>query len=157
MLFNDKIYFLVKGKCSQHVGWLTGEPIRELCMINLWIILPDRCFGVFSAPTELDHCFPVEGMINAEKCKWVVEKKVVVDLANAFLDGSGVFQQELTPCHKTKKWWITLNIKILVLDLPGNSADLNLTKNLWSLIKLWLRSDDCTTKIRFIKVLIWMW
>ena len=41
--------------------------------------------------------------MNAENYIQVVEKKVVANLANAFLDGPGVFQHDSVPCHKTKR------------------------------------------------------
>ena len=80
---------------------------------------------------------PIEGMMNAEKYIEVVKKKVIADLANAFLDGSGVFQQDLAPCHKAKKVIDYMKkMKITVLDWPGNYSDFNPIENLWSIIKL---------------------
>ena len=59
-------------------------------------------------------------MINAEKYLEVAEKKAVADLANAFPDGSGVFQKDSAPCHKAKKVMNYMKkIKITVLDCQG--------------------------------------
>ena len=50
--------------------------------------------------------------------------RVVANLANAFPDGSGVYQQDSTPCHKAKKVMNYMKkMKITVLDWPGNSPD----------------------------------
>ena len=69
--------------------------------------------------------------MNAEKDIKVVEKKVVADLANAFPDRSVVFQRDSAPCHKAKKMMNNMKkMKILVLDWPGNSPDLNPIGNL---------------------------
>ena len=75
--------------------------------------------------------------MNAEKYTKVGEKKVVDDLANAFPDGSRVFQHGSAPVMDYMK-----KIKITVLDCPGNCPDLNPIKNLLSIIKPRLCSED---------------
>ena len=40
---------------------------------------------------------PIEAIINSEKYIQVLDKKVVRDLANAFPDGSRLFQQDSAP------------------------------------------------------------
>ena len=94
-------------------------------------------------------------MMNSKKYIKVVKKKVVADLANAFPDGSGVFQHNSAPFHKAKKVMDYLKkMKITILDLPGNSTHLNPIENLWSIVKLRLRSEDCTTKTKLIEAII---
>ena len=80
------------------------------------------------------------------------------DLENAFPDGSGIFQQDSAPCHKSKKvtkFFESKNITVLVW--PGNSPDLNPFENLWSIIKNRLRSEDCTTKHKLVEAIIRVW
>ena len=97
-------------------------------------------------------------MTNAEKYIKVVEKKVVDDLSNAFPNGSGVFSHDSAPCHEAKQVMAYIKkIKITVLDGPGNPPDLIPIENLWSIITLQLRSEDCITKAKLMKAIIRMW
>ena len=57
-------------------------------------------------------------------------------MQKAFSDESGIFQQDLAPCHspkKVKKFLSDHNIS--VLDWLGNSPDLNLKEKLWAITK----------------------
>ena len=53
-----------------------------------------------------------------------------------FPDGSGYFQQDNAPCHKSRKtlgWLAQKNVN--VLDWLPSSPDLNPIENLWSIVK----------------------
>ena len=68
-----------------------------------------------------------------------------------------MFQNDSAPCHKAKKVMdYKKKIKIMVLDWPDNSPDLHPIENLWSIIKLRLRSEDYTTKTKHIEAIIWI-
>ena len=72
-----------------------------------------------------------------------------------FPDGSGVFQQDLAPCHTSKQVKkFTNENHIKVLEWPGNSPDLNPIENLWSIRKQRLRTMNCTSKEKLIQALI---
>ncbi len=50
--------------------------------------------------------------------------------------GCTIFQQDSAPCYKAKTVinWCAQN-RITLLQLPGNSADLNPIENLWEIVK----------------------
>ena len=74
---------------------------------------------------------PVEGMMNSEKYLDVLTKKVIPKMVRKFPEGSGIFQQDLAPCHTSRKVKNFINLhNISVLDWPGNSPDFHPIENL---------------------------
>jgi len=79
-------------------------------------------------------------------------------MQKAFSCGKGIFQQNLAPCHcskKVKKFLSDNNIE--VLKWPGDSPDLNPIENLWAIIKKELQNYDCTTTTKLIGATISIW
>ena len=101
---------------------------------------------------------PVEGMMNSEKYLHVLTKKIIPEMARKFPKASGIFQQDLAPCHTSRKVKTFINLNnILVLDWPGNSPDLNLIENLWSIMKIHLLRRNCSTMVKLIEAIIDCW
>ena len=100
----------------------------------------------------------VKGMMNSEKYTDVLTKKVTLEMARRFPEGLGVFQQDLAPCHTSRKVKNVFALKnISVLDWPRTSLDYNPIENLWSIIKLQLRRKVCTTVAKLIEAIIECW
>ena len=79
-------------------------------------------------------------------------------MVRKFSEGSGIFQQDSAPCHTRRKVKNFINLNsISLLNWPGNSPDLNLIEDLWSIIKLRLRRRDCTTMVKLIEAIIDCW
>lgn len=75
-----------------------------------------------------------------------------------FSDGSGIFQQDLVPCHTGRavpKFF--KDNQTNVLDWTEKSPYLNPIEDLWVIIKVCLRSKDYTTKIKLNESIIQIW
>ena len=112
------------------------------------------CFSFYG----IGSLHPVEGMMRSQQYIEVVQRRVIPEMNQLFPDGSGVFQQDLAPCHTSKQVKNFMNENhIKVLEWPGNSPDLNPIKNLWSICKQRLCTMDCTSKKKLIQALIQVW
>ena len=158
VMFSDESHFFVQRHRSQHVRRSPGEKVRG-CHIDQCVKHTEKkmfwgCFSYAGAGS----LHPIHGMMNSAHYVEVTEEKVIPDMRKVFPDGSGVFQQDLAPCHMSK---VVTNFfkrnKIKVLDWPGNSPDLNPIENLWSIIKCRLRKMDCTTKTKLIEATMQLW
>ena len=94
-------------------------------------------------------------MINSEKYKNILETHLLIILQSRFPDGDGIFQQNLAPCHTSKKLKKFFEeAAINVLEWPGNIPDLNTVENLWAIVKAKLRKCDCSTMKKLITAVI---
>jgi len=101
---------------------------------------------------------PATGMMNSDAYMEVLQRKLIPEMLKQFPAGDGTFQQDLAPCHtsrKVKKFMQDNNIN--TLTWPGNSPDLNPIENLWGIVKKRLRKHDCTTKIKLIEAILQIW
>ena len=158
VMFIDESHFEVQGKRCQYVRRSIGEPIRE-GHIEQHVKHPAKVMFwgsfCFSGPIRL---VPVSGMMNSDKYIDIISKKVAPDLINTFPNGEGIFQQDLAPCHTSKKSMKAFQDEnIQVLQWPGNSPDVNPIENLWAIVKKRLRNHDCTCKDKLISAIIKIW
>ncbi|CAG9832697.1 unnamed protein product [Diabrotica balteata] len=101
---------------------------------------------------------PIEGMMSSQKYKSMLEKYLDKQLQKSQPQGGAILQQDSAPCHKSNEMMAFFkDKKINVLDLPGNSPDLNHFENLWAICKARLRKIDCTTKTKMIEAAIQVW
>ena len=158
VIFSDETHMFVQGHRSQHVRRSQNEKIRN-SHIDQRVKHPQKkmfwgCFSFYG----IGSLHPVEGMMCSQQYIEVVQRRVIPEMNRLFPDGSGVFQQDLAPCHTSKQVKKFMNENhIKVLKWPGNSPDLNPIENLWSICKQRLRTMDCTSKEKLIQALIQVW
>ena len=86
--------------------------------------------------------------MNSDKYKDILENYLLQILSDSDSWVGRVFQQDLAPCHISKKMQtFFVQTSITLLDWPTNSPDLNAIGNLWAIIKRNLSKYDCSTKI----------
>ena len=96
--------------------------------------------------------------MNSDKNKDILANYLLHILSDSDSRAGKVFQQDLAPCHISKKMQTFFaQIGITLLDWPGNSPDLNLIENLWEIIKRKLSKYYCSTKISLIEAIIRIW
>ena len=98
---------------------------------------------------------PKNVTMNAIRYKNVLEDHLIQFLQ---IHDCSVFMQDGAPCHKAKliTEWLK-NKNITLLDWPGNSPDLNPIENMWSIMKLKLQNEDCSTVEKLKKNIQILW
>ena len=158
VMFSDESHFLVRGKHSQFVCKSAGEMLTSHHINESVKHPPKKMFWGGFIWKGVGSLVPIEGMMNTNKYIDVLKRRAFPDLKRAFPGENGIFQQDLSPCHSSRK---TVKFfqenQVSVLDWPGNSPDLNPIENLWAIVKCWLRKMDCTTSKKLVEAIIHIW
>ena len=158
VVFSDETHFSVQGQKAQYVRKFVNETPKS-SHYNQTVKYPQKTmfWGSFSFHGVQELC-RVDGMMNSGKYLNVLSDIVVPNMTKLFPDNSGIFQQDLAPCHTSKqvKEFFKEN-NLNVLEWPGNSPDLNPIENLWAIPKLRLRNHDCTTLAKLHEVVFELW
>ena len=78
-------------------------PLRKATLIKLPNTPPKKMFWGCFCYYGVGPLEPIEGVINSEKYLDVLTKKVKSEMARKFPESSGIFQQDLVPCHTSQK------------------------------------------------------
>ena len=151
MIFADESHFEVRGHKSAVVGRSKGEDIRPEHIQQTPKHPPKKMFwGSFTAKGP-GRLIVIEGMMKSDKYKATLHSYLLPVLERDFADGNCIFQQDLAPCHTSKKMRTFFEEKdITILDWSGNSPDLNSIENLWAVIKSRIEKTDCLTAQKLI-------
>ena len=103
IMFNDQSHFFVKGKHNQFVRKSARERLSA-SHINHSVKHPQKktFWGSFTWK-GVGSLVPVEGMINTDRYIDALRRRAFLDLKRVFPDGNRIFQQDLAPCHSSKK------------------------------------------------------
>lgn len=158
VLFSDETHFLVQGCRSKFVRKGVDEKLTAAHLVQTVKHPVKKMFwGCFSYKGT-GKLIPVEGMMNSEKYKEMLETCLSRELEKIQAAGEPIFQQDSAPCHVSKKMLKYFkDKKVTLLDWPGNSPDLNPIENLWAICKARLLKMDCTTKGKMIEAVIQVW
>ena len=158
VVFTDETHFLVQGQKSRYVRKFVSEQLRSV-HLDQNVKHPQKVmfWGSFCY-SGVQELYRVEGMMNSDKYINVVDEIVLSNMNKLYPDGSGIFQQDLAPCHTSKKVKEFFSKKgLTVLQWPGNSPDINPIENLWAIIKQRLQSYDCTTLEKLQNAVFELW
>ena len=96
--------------------------------------------------------------MNSDKYKAISETHLLPSMTSDFPDGDGIFQQDHTLYHTSRKMRTFFEESGLeILGWPGNSPDINPIENLWAIIKQRLLKEDCSTMAKLISAVIRTW
>ena len=104
----------------------------------------------------------VTGNMNAEKYLDVIKTRLAPQLRDWYGSESPpdfIYMHDGAPCHKAIRITNALrdDLKLKVLDWPGNSPDMNPIENLWDMLKVKISKDNPTTRNALIVSLIKYW
>ncbi|KAJ4433945.1 hypothetical protein ANN_16264 [Periplaneta americana] len=121
VLFSDESYFEVHGHRVSYVRKgsekVTGAHLQQAPKyppkVMFW-----GCF-THEGPGAL---IPIKGMMNSDKYIHLLEIRIVPQLQKSFLDGRGVFQQGVAPCHTSRKTTEFFNKKYIQDEIDVESV-----------------------------------
>lgn len=157
VIFSDESHFLYRVRGA---SMFVGHQERRFGILTLINVLNTilRCFGDALVNMVSEAFIQLKEWCVQHNTLMFFKKRLVPELEKRFPDGSGIYQQDLAPCHTSKivKNFMTEK-NIQVLDWPGNSPDVSPIENLWAICKSRLRTMDCTSKEMLIQALIQVW
>ena len=136
VIFSVETNFEVCGYHSWYVKRSIGEPLRETHFQQAPKHSPKKMFWGFFTMFEPGSLTLIKRMMNSDKYKDILKNYLLHILSDIDSRAEIVFQQDLAPCHISKKMQtFYAQTDITLLDWPGNSSDLNPIENLCLIIK----------------------
>ncbi|KAJ4433285.1 hypothetical protein ANN_15544 [Periplaneta americana] len=102
VLFSDESHFEVHGHRVSYVR-KGSEKVTAAHLQQAPKYLPKVIFGDCFTHEGPGALIPIKGMMNSDKYIHLMETRIVPQLQKSFPDGRGMFQQDLAPCHTSRK------------------------------------------------------
>jgi transposase len=141
VLFSDESTFTQFQQGRQGKVWREpGEMLDSDCVAITVKHSPSKMFWGCFTWYGLGPIVPIEGSVTGQSHVKIINDYVVPTLHEYFPRGNGIFQEDNAPPHRSKVAVAAReNAKIVTLDWPAQSPDLNPIENLWSEMKAMVR------------------
>ena len=103
VIFSDEAHFEVHGYRSVVVRKSKGEPLQPGHIQQAPKHPPKQMFWDSFTSKGPGRLIKVEGMMNSDRYKAILQTHLLPVLHRDFPDGDGIFQQDRAPCHTSKK------------------------------------------------------
>lgn len=129
------------------------QTVKHPTSLMIWSVISSKGTG---------RLHIVDGNMNAVKYLDVLKNRLVPQLHDWYGSASPpdfIYMHDGAPCHKAHRITNALrdDLKLKVLDWPGNSPDMNPIENLWDMLKVKISKDNPTTRNALIASLIKYW
>lgn len=156
--FSDESTLEILDDNCRYVRRKPGEEFLPQCLVQK-VKHPQKVmiWSVVSAKGP-GRLYVVQGMMNADQYKTVLEQRLVPQLNEWYPDGNCVFMQDSAPCHTAnliKDFFNDTGME--VLPWPGNSPDMNPIEGIWHNLKDKVNDIVSTNKRQLIERIIDVW
>jgi hypothetical protein len=148
-ILDDNCRYVRRRQGEEYLPQCLVQKVKHPTKVMVWSVIS------FKEPGRL---YIVNGMMNAEQYKKVLETRLIPQLEDWFPDGNCVYMQDGAPCHTAniiKDYFDGIGME--VLPWPGNSPDMNPIEGIWYNLKDRVNEVTTTNKRDLIERIVDVW